>query len=75
LAILSSLLKFLIDKMAVVVHTYIIPVVGKLRQEDEFEASLGPVVRPCLKNNNKKLTKIEYIQGVQCDLIHICAVQ
>jgi hypothetical protein len=39
----------------------LITALGKLKQEDhEFDASLGYIVRPCLKNKNKK-TKNPYI--------------
>jgi hypothetical protein len=37
------------------VHMAIIPALGRLRQEDhEFKASLGCLVRPCLKKSNQK---------------------
>lgn len=41
-------------------HTLIIPGFGRLRQEDydDFKASLGYLVKPCLKQNKIKVKKI-----------------
>jgi hypothetical protein len=37
-------------------NTLVIPVLSGLRQENhEFEASLGPIVRPCLTQENKRI--------------------
>jgi hypothetical protein len=39
-------------------HTPIIPAVGRWRKEDlEFEASVGCLIRPCLKEERKKERK------------------
>jgi hypothetical protein len=41
-----------------VVHTHVIPAVGRLRQEDhKFKASLGYVMRLCLKNKQANKLK------------------
>ena len=41
-------------------HTLITPGFGRLRQEDydDFKASLGYLVKPCLKQNKIKVKKI-----------------
>jgi hypothetical protein len=43
-----------------------IPSLRKLRQEDqEFEASLNYLTRPCLKKKKKKIVKVQKAQQVQ----------
>jgi hypothetical protein len=41
--------------LVMVVHTPVIPVLRRLRQEDhEFKLNLGYIVRPCLKTKTLK---------------------
>jgi hypothetical protein len=44
----------------------VIPEIRRLRWEDQkFEASLGPRVRPCLKKKNQKTTNIDNLDAHQ----------